>query len=153
MALAREHMHLRFVIQDKGAVIQEGYKVHIIITSSACRGELTFCQYWSQAFPEALAEGRVKLQGASARSVPSLCSRAEISYFRTRLLSSSACRRRPGRRLLPAPHHTQLVDSSLPRHPSPTCRERYPKYPCGHRGSSSSECLPDTRRGRSVKYL
>jgi hypothetical protein len=77
MALAREHPHLRFVVQDRGAVIQEGYKVHIIITSSACHGELTFFQYWSQAFPEALNDGRVKLQGASARSIPCLCSRAE----------------------------------------------------------------------------
>jgi hypothetical protein len=77
MALAREHTHLRFVVQDRGAVIQEGYKVHIIITSSACHGELTFCQYWNQAFPEALADGRVKLHGTSTRSVPCLCSRAE----------------------------------------------------------------------------
>jgi hypothetical protein len=79
MALAREHMNLRFVVQDRGAVIQEGYKVQVIITSSACYGELTFkfCQYWSQAFPEALSNGRVKLQGVSARSVLCLCSRAE----------------------------------------------------------------------------
>jgi hypothetical protein len=77
MALAREHAHLRFVVQDRGAVIQEGHKVPTIITSRTRHGELTIFQYWSHNFPEALADGRVKLQGVSTRSVPYLYSRAE----------------------------------------------------------------------------
>lgn len=67
LTLARRHSGLRFVVQDREAVIADANEVRYalirfpyILIPDAC-----LTQYWKRNMPDALDSGRVRLQGPS----------------------------------------------------------------------------------------
>lgn len=63
LALAKAFPHLRFVVQDLDQQIQAAHKVNIFNVHVRRSKYLQFYQFWQENHAEALASGRVKLEG------------------------------------------------------------------------------------------
>jgi hypothetical protein len=61
--LAKEYSHLNIIVQDTESVIKDGNAVRFTLSSAALYygADMVF-QYWQREYPDALADGRVKLQ-------------------------------------------------------------------------------------------
>jgi hypothetical protein len=60
--LAKEHPHLNVIVQDTESVIKDGQAVRYAMPSTLYHGAHMILQYWQREYPEALTDGRVKLQ-------------------------------------------------------------------------------------------
>jgi len=60
--LAKEYSHLNIIVQDTENVIKDGHAVRYTMSSTLGHGAHIILQYWQRECPEALADGRVKLQ-------------------------------------------------------------------------------------------
>ena len=81
LTLARRHPDLRFVVQDREAVVGDANEVRCpsVPIPYILLPDASLTQYWKKNMPDALDSGRVKLQGQSS-SILALSHRRALTF-------------------------------------------------------------------------